>query len=172
MYTFLYTFFGMTVRFIDQQEVTDDLNRLPSRRLREVAIGWMRRLARDPELGESCGWSSSTGDLSDCCKLYFDYDDDPRVVTLETRRKPRYYRIVYRPLDDGVEIIAVGPGHPPPSEDAVYVVAGRRLGRLGRMVRPRGDRRRVDSRPAPTIDHPLTAVRCWTTTHPRLVHVP
>lgn len=120
----------MALRFFDRQVITADLVALPSERLREVALGWMRRLERDRDLGEPCGWSSGTGDLSDCRKLYFDYDDDPRVISLDTRRRQRHYRIIYRPIEDDMEIVAVGPGHPPPGHDAVYVTAGVRLGRV------------------------------------------
>lgn len=65
----------------------------------------------------------STGDLSDCFKVYFDTDRD---------RKPRY-RLVYRLLSNGTaqfvaaEFVAVGRRA---ALDA-YVRAARRLGRLG-----------------------------------------
>ena len=110
----------------------------------------MRRIERDPDIGESCGWRSSTGDLSDCRKLYFDADDDPSKVSLDTRRRSRYYRIVYRVVEDGeVEIIAIGPGHPPPDHDAVYVTAGQRLGRVSVSMTAKdpSSRRRSRRRP-------------------------
>jgi hypothetical protein len=119
------------VRFLDG--VMEDLAALPNNRLKEVALQWMRRLERNPHLGEMCGWRASTGDLQDCRKLYFDHHDEPLRIEIDApERKERYYRIVYRVLeeDDAVEIVAVGPGHPPPEIDAVYRVAGRRLGRL------------------------------------------
>jgi len=72
--------------------------------------------------GQPLGNLPSTGDLSDCFKVYFDIDPDI---------KPRY-RLVYRLLPDGgleivnAELVAVGKRE---QLDA-YVRAAKRLGRL------------------------------------------
>jgi len=63
----------------------------------------------------------STGDLSDCFKVYFDENDD---------QKPRY-RLVYRHISDtveavSVEVVAVGQRR----IMQVYVDAAKRLGRI------------------------------------------
>lgn len=81
---------------------------------------------RNGELeGESLAKQASTGDLSDCFKIYF--DDDPDFSELSEMR----YRLVYRKLEDGtvegvvIEGVAVGRRH---NKDA-YLRALENLGR-------------------------------------------
>ena len=96
-------------------DVQADFDALPTDDLRREAAGYLLRLKRQPFLGLPLENLPSTGDLSDCRKVYFD----------EAR-----YRIVYRLLPDEihpehVEVIAIGPRQ----HGAVYQAA---LGRLGR----------------------------------------
>ncbi len=80
---------------------------------------------KNPKLGKPCGFAFSTGNLSDCRKLYFDEqrDMDPR------------YRIVYRlfPNEDGpekAEVIRIGLKVPYGNEEQIYRQVGRALDRL------------------------------------------
>jgi hypothetical protein len=80
---------------------------------------------KNPKLGKPCGFAFSTGNLSDCRKLYFDEqrDMDPR------------YRIVYRllPDEDGptkAEVIRIGLKVPHGDEEQIYRQVGQALERL------------------------------------------
>jgi hypothetical protein len=121
------------IRFRDREAVMADLRELPSKRLREVALGWIRRLRREPTLGQPLSRRPG-GDLSDCRKLYFDAGDEPwrdRAAgrTPQQADGPRY-RIVYRQLTEDrveiIEVVAVGAKYAPA---LVYERARRRLDR-------------------------------------------
>jgi hypothetical protein len=79
----------------------------------------------NPRSGKPCGFALSTGNLSDCRKLYLDEaeDMDPR------------YRIVYRLLPDEdkpakAEVIRIGLKVPYGDEEQIYRQVGRALDRL------------------------------------------
>lgn len=99
-----------------------DFVRLPTDNLRQIAIQIVVDVSNGERAGEGLGELSSTGDLSDCFKVYFDERDDI---------KPRF-RLVYRLLPHGgveallIEVVSVGRRE----ALAAYVEAARRLGRL------------------------------------------
>lgn len=79
----------------------------------------------NPKLGKPCGFAFSTGNLSDCRKLYF--DEQPDV-------EPRY-RIVYRLIPDEdrpvkAEVIRIGLKVPHGDEEQIYRQVARALDRL------------------------------------------
>lgn len=99
---------------------------LPSTGLKRRAIELLAQVSKEnPRLGKPCGFAFSTGNLSDCRKLYFDEerDMDPR------------YRIIYRliPNEDGptkVEVIRIGVKVPHGDQEQIYRQVGRALERL------------------------------------------
>lgn len=122
------------VRFVP--EVHEDLARLPSERLRLVALQWMARLRREPYLGQRLHWRPSA-DLVSARKVYFDEEDEPLKENFVLNRReggPRY-RIVYQLLPrperpEVARILAVGPKAR--AEDlGVYEHAADRLSKLG-----------------------------------------
>lgn len=96
----------------------DDMAALPTQELRIMTVGLLVEVARGTLTGRSLDVRVSTGDLSDCFKLYFDTD---------TKQKPRF-RLVYR-IEDGrvkaVQAVSVGER----KGLAAYVAAAERLGR-------------------------------------------
>ena len=103
-------------------ECLDEIKKLPTDNLKRRAIQISLDVARGDLSGVALEDNSSTGDLSDCFKVYFDENED---------QKPRY-RLVYRHISDtdvealSVEIVAVGQRR----IMQVYVDAANRLGRL------------------------------------------
>jgi len=115
----------LPVEFFDptaKQQLLD----LPSDALKRRALELLVRVSKEnPRLGKPCGFAFSTGNLSDCRKLYFDeeQDADPR------------FRIVYRLLPDEekpakAEVIRIGLKVPYGDEDQIYRQVGRALERL------------------------------------------
>jgi hypothetical protein len=115
----------LPVEFFDptaKQQLLD----LPSRELKRRALGLPAEISKgNLKLGKPCGFAFSTGNLSDCRKLYFDQqrDMDPR------------YRIVYRLLPDEdeptkAEVIRIGLKVPYGDEEQIYRQVGRALDRL------------------------------------------
>ena len=136
--------FADGIWIFERDALLRDIAELPSTELRRVAIKGFRYIAEDPSRGFPLEDRGSTGDLRDCLKIYFDVDDTfGRTISLDTPvRTIRNYRIVYRTLDGdrGIQIVAIGPGHPPSGIESVYKVAGLRLGRItpnGRRVQPK-----------------------------------
>lgn len=99
---------------------------LPSKALKHRALELLAQVSKEnPKLGKPCGFAFSTGNLSDCRKLYFDekLDVDPR------------YRIIYRllPDEDGpskAEVIRIGLKVPYGDEEQIYRQVGGALDRL------------------------------------------
>jgi hypothetical protein len=115
----------LPVEFFDptaKQQLLD----LPSRELKCRALELLAQVSKEnPKLGKPCGFAFSTGNLSDCRKLYFDEqrDMDPR------------YRIVYRLIPDEdsptkAEVIRMGLKVPYGDEEQIYRQVGRALERL------------------------------------------
>ena len=115
----------LPVEFFDpttKQQLLD----LPSKELKRRALGLLAEVSKqNPKLGKPCGFAFSTGNLSDCRKLYFDEqrDMDPR------------YRTIYRllPDEDGptkVEVVRIGFKVPYGDEEQIYRQVGRALDRL------------------------------------------
>lgn len=115
----------LPVDFLDptaRQQLLD----LPSDELKRRALELLACVSKEnPKLGKPCGFAFSTGNLSDCRKLYFDEerDVDPR------------YRIVYRLIPDEerpakAEVIRIGLKVPYGDEEQIYRQAGRALERL------------------------------------------
>ena len=105
----------MNVGFTAHPQVAADLADLGSAALQREALGYMKRLRREPLLGRPLGKQALTGDLSDCRKIFFNGAE---------------HRIVYRLLPDErkpqeVYVIVVGPR----AGLVVYKEAVRRLGR-------------------------------------------
>lgn len=115
----------LPVEFLDPA-AKQQLLELPSRELKQRALELLAEVSkRNPKLGKPCGFAFSTGNLSDCRKLYFDEqrDMDPR------------YRIVYRLLPDEdeptkAEVIRIGLKFPFGDEEQIYRQVGRALDRL------------------------------------------
>jgi hypothetical protein len=115
----------LPVEFFDptaKQQLLD----LPSKELKRRALELLAQVSKEnPKLGKPCGFAFSTGNLSDCRKLYFDEqrDMDPR------------YRIVYRlvPEEDSptkAEVIRIGLKVPYGDEAYIYRQVGQALDRL------------------------------------------
>lgn len=115
----------LPVEFLDpaaKQQLLD----LPSKALKHRALELLAQVSKaNPKLGKPCGFAFSTGNLSDCRKLYFDErrDVDPR------------YRIIYRLLPDEdrpsrAEVIRIGLKVPYGDEEQIYRQVGRALDRL------------------------------------------
>lgn len=115
----------LPVEFFDSS-AKQQLLELPSRELKRRALELLTHVStRNPKLGKPCGFAFSTGNLSDCRKLYFDEqrDMDPR------------YRIIYRlvPNEDNpmkAEVIRIGLKVPYGDEEQIYRQVGRALERL------------------------------------------
>lgn len=118
----------LPVEFFDpvaKQELLD----LPSKTLKRRALELLARVSTEnPRLGKPCGFAFSTGNLSDCRKLYFDEEEDI---------DPRY-RIIYRLIPDEenpmkAEVIRIGLKVPYGDQDvqeSIYRRVGRALDRL------------------------------------------
>ncbi len=113
------------VEFFDptaKQQLLD----LPSKALKRRALELLAQVSKEnPKLGKPCGFAFSTGNLSDCRKLYFD----------EKREADPRYRIVYRLLPDEdvptmAEVIRIGLKIPYGDEEQIYRQVGRALERL------------------------------------------
>jgi hypothetical protein len=115
----------LPVEFFDptaKQQLLD----LPSDALKRRALELLAQVSKEnPKLGRPCGFAFSTGNLSDCRKLYFDeeQDVDPR------------YRIIYRLVPNEekpavAEIIRIGLKVPYGNEEQIYRQVGRALERL------------------------------------------
>lgn len=115
----------LPVEFFDpiaKQQLLD----LPSKGLKRRALELLGQVSKEnPKLGKPCGFAFSTGNLSDCRKLYFDEqrDLDPR------------YRIVYRLVPDEdspakAEVTRIGLKVPYGDEEQIYRQVGRALERL------------------------------------------
>jgi hypothetical protein len=115
----------LPVEFFDptaKQQLLD----LPSKELKHRALELLGKVSKEnPRLGKPCGFAFSTGNLSDCRKLYFDEQlgVDPR------------YRIVYRLIPDEdsptrAEVIRIGLKAPYGDEEQIYRQVGRALERL------------------------------------------
>ena len=101
-------------------ECLAEIQGLPTENLRRRAIQISLDVAAGELVGKPLEDNPSTGDLSDCFKVYFDGNAD---------QKPRF-RLVYRHLPSGVEaltveVVAVGPRR----LMQVYADAAKRLGR-------------------------------------------
>jgi hypothetical protein len=101
-------------------QVAEDLRNLPRRSLQVIVIDLLTQIKMGTERGRPLSFLDSTGDLSDCRKVYFDdRDGSPRfrIVIMEHGRAEV----------EIVEIVAVGR-----REDLhVYRAALKRLGRMG-----------------------------------------
>ena len=115
----------LPVEFFDptaKQQLLD----LPSKELKRRALELLAKVSKEnPRLGKPCGFAFSTGNLSDCRKLYFDEqrDMDPR------------YRIVYRlvPGEDNpskAEVIRIELKVPYGDKEQIYRQVGQALERL------------------------------------------
>lgn len=115
----------LPVEFFDP-DAKQQLLDLPSEQLKRRALELLAQVSTgNPRLGKPCGFAFSTGNLSDCRKLYFDEaeDMDPR------------YRIIYRLLPDEdepakAEVIRIGLKVPYGDEEQIYRQVGRALDRL------------------------------------------
>lgn len=115
----------LQVEFFDP-DAKQQLFDLPSEQLKRRAFQLLVQVSTgNPRLGKPCGFAFSTGNLSDCRKLYFDEaeDMDPR------------YRIIYRLLPDEdrpakAEVIRIGLKVPYGDEEQIYRQVGRALDRL------------------------------------------
>lgn len=115
----------LPVEFFDP-DAKQQLLDLPSDELKRRALELLAQVSTgNPRLGKPCGFAFSTGNLSDCRKLYFDEaeDVDPR------------YRIIYRLFPDEdkpakAEVIRVGLKVPYGDEEQIYRQVGRALDRL------------------------------------------
>jgi hypothetical protein len=115
----------LPVEFFDptaKQQLLD----LPSKKLRRRALELLAQVSKEnPKLGKPCGFAFSTGNLSDCRKLYFD----------EQRNVDPRYRIVYRLVpEEGnltkAEVARIGLKVPYGDEEQIYRQVGRALERL------------------------------------------
>jgi hypothetical protein len=88
---------GKQVGFSSHPYVARDLMELPSDDLRLLALSLMKKLRSGNIQGKPLEKRESTGDLSDCFKVLFDVREDI----------PPRFRIVYRKLHKGVEVVAV-----------------------------------------------------------------
>jgi hypothetical protein len=84
-------------------DAADEVRNLPTRRLQRIVLQRVVDIAKGELIGAPLNVRASTGDLSDCFKVYVDEIGGPN---------PRF-RIVYRLLPDPaapttVEVIAVG----------------------------------------------------------------
>lgn len=114
---------GKRVGFESHPFVARDLLELPSEDLRLLALSLMKQLRNGSIQGKPLNNRKSTGDLSDCFKILFDVRQDT----------PPRFRIVYRKLHKGVEVVAVevlSVGER--FELEAYVEAAVRLGRITR----------------------------------------
>lgn len=115
----------LPVEFFDP-DAKQQLLDLPSEQLKRRALELLAQVSTgSPRLGKPCGFAFSTGNLSDCRKLYFDETED---------MDPRY-RIIYRLLpneDEPVkaEVIRIGLKVPYGDEEQIYRQVGRALDRL------------------------------------------
>jgi len=115
----------LPVEFFDptaKQQLLD----LPSKELKRRALELLVQVSKEnPSLGKPCGFAFSTGNLSDCRKLYFDEQRD---------MNPRY-RIIYRLLPDEneptkAEVVRIGLKVPFGDEEQIYRQVSRALDRL------------------------------------------
>jgi hypothetical protein len=115
----------LPVEFFDPTAKEQFLD-LPSKALQRRALELLAVVANEnPKLGKPCGFAFSTGNLSDCRKLYFDEDTDV---------EPRY-RIIYRLVPDedapvSAEVIRIGLKFPHGNEEQIYRQVGKALERL------------------------------------------
>jgi putative component of toxin-antitoxin plasmid stabilization module len=112
---------GKLVGFTSHPYVVQDLMELPGDDLRLLALSLMKKLRNGNIQGKPLEKRKSTGDLSDCFKVLFDVREDI----------PPRFRIVYRKLRKGVEVVAVevlSVGQRFESE--AYIEAAIRLGRI------------------------------------------
>ena len=111
----------MGIGFASHPLVAQDLLGLPNKELMLLALSLMKKLRSGNLQGKPLENRKSTGDLSDCFKILFDVREDI----------PPRFRIVYRQLHKGVEVVAVevlSVGER--FELEAYVEAAVRLGRL------------------------------------------
>ncbi len=114
---------GKRVGFESHPFVARDLKELPSDDLRLLALALMKQLRNGNIQGRPLEKRKSTGDLSDCFKILFDVREDI----------PPRFRIVYRKLHRGVEVLAVEVLSVGERFDLeAYVEAAKRLGRISR----------------------------------------
>lgn len=115
----------LPVEFFDP-DAKQQLLSLPSESLKRRALELLAQVSTgNPRLGKPCGFAFSTGNLSDCRKLYFDETED---------MDPRY-RIIYRllPNEDQpvkAEVIRIGLKVPYGDEEQIDRQVGRALDRL------------------------------------------
>ena len=112
---------GKRVGFESHPFVVGDLKALPDDDSRLLALSLMKQLRNGNIQGKPREKRKSTGDLSDCFKILFDVRQDI----------PQRFRIVYRKLHRGVEVVAVevlSVGER--FELEAYVEAALRLGRI------------------------------------------
>lgn len=111
------------VGFRSHPLVAQDLLALPDKDLMLLALSLMKKLRNGNIQGEALENRRATGDTSDCFKILFDVREDI----------PPRFRIVYRNLHRGVEVVAVevlSVGER--FELEAYVEAAVRLGRINR----------------------------------------
>lgn len=112
-------------------EAKADLRTLPSQQLQVVALQWMQRLKKRPDLGAPLDWREGQ-DLRQAFKLYFAENDTPLEQNFIAKKRSEEgapYRIVYRLLPSArrpetAQVIAVGPKYGP--EGGIYARAAKR----------------------------------------------
>lgn len=115
----------LPVEFFDPTAKQQLLN-LPSKELKRRALELLARVSKEnPKLGKPCGFAFSTGNLSDCRKLYFDEQRDmdratgSSIACSLTKTDPR-----------GQRSIRIGLKVPYGDEEQIYRQVGQALERL------------------------------------------